>query len=63
MNAQIGLVVTDDTKANGLFTMTDELISDGIEALNSIGIPVTAEQLYDFSLLEEVLAENPSLKG
>lgn len=63
MKAQIGLVVSDDTKANGLFTMTDKLVSDGIAALNSIDIPITAEQLFDFTLLDEVLAENPELKG
>lgn len=63
MKAQNGLVVSPDTEANGLFTMTDELIEAGIKALNTIDIPITAEQLYDFTLLEEVLAENPQLKG
>jgi ABC-type nitrate/sulfonate/bicarbonate transport system substrate-binding protein len=63
MHAQNELVVSPDTEANGLFTMTDQLITAGIEALNTIDIPITAEELYDFSLLEEVYAENPELAG
>ncbi|TKV56779.1 ABC transporter substrate-binding protein [Nakamurella flava] len=59
--AQNELVVSADTKANGLFTMTDTLISQIITALGEIGITVTADQLFDMSLLKEVYAADPSL--
>ncbi|GAA0316136.1 ABC transporter substrate-binding protein [Kineococcus aurantiacus] len=59
--AQNELIVSDDTKANGLFTMTDALIAENIEALAQMGTTITAEQLFDLSLLAEVYDENPDL--
>ncbi|QJY46926.1 ABC transporter substrate-binding protein [Pseudonocardia broussonetiae] len=59
--AQNDLIVSADTKANGLFTATDAAITDVIGALAAIGITITAEELFDFSLLDEVYAENPDL--
>ena len=59
--AQNDLIVSDDTRANGLFTMTDELVVKVIGALAVIGITITAEELFDLSLLNEVYAENPDL--
>ena len=61
--AQNGLIVSADTKKNGLFTMTDELMTANIDSLGKVGVKVTASQLFDLSLLAEVYAENPSLKG
>ena len=61
--AQNELIVSPDTDANGLFTMTDALVSECIGALAQIGITVTAEELFDLSLLDEVYAEQPALKG
>jgi len=55
------LVVSDETVANGIFTISDELKADTIESLANAGIEVTAEQLFDTSLLEELYAENPDL--
>lgn len=60
--AQNGLVVSDDTKANGLLTMTDELIAENIEALGKAGYKITADQIFDMSLIKEVYEENPDLK-
>jgi ABC-type nitrate/sulfonate/bicarbonate transport system substrate-binding protein len=60
--AQNELLLTDDTKANGLFTLTPTLLEEQIATLASAGIEVTAEQLFDMSLIEEVYAENPDLK-
>ncbi|NAZ84426.1 ABC transporter substrate-binding protein [Kineococcus sp. R8] len=60
--AQNTLIVSADTEANGLFTMTDELIADNISALEVVGVTITAEELFDLSLLAEVYAENPELK-
>lgn len=61
--AQNDLVVSADTRANGLFTMTDALIEQNITALRAAGIEITADQLFDLSVLAEVYAENPALKG
>ena len=59
--AQNSLVLTDDTRKNGLFTVTPELIAENIAALKLGGTTVTAEQLFDLSVLAEVYQENPSL--
>jgi ABC-type nitrate/sulfonate/bicarbonate transport system substrate-binding protein len=61
--AQNDLIVSADTKANGLFTMTDALIAENIEALGRAGTPIAAAKLFDLSLLKEVYAENPDLKS
>jgi ABC-type nitrate/sulfonate/bicarbonate transport system substrate-binding protein len=55
------LMVSADTNKNGLFTLTDALIGDTIASLAAMGTKVTAEQLFDFSLLHEVYAQNPGL--
>lgn len=60
--AQNLLVVSDDTKANGLLTITPALIDLNIEALAKAGYDITAEQLFDMSLITEVYAENADLK-
>ncbi|GAA2214963.1 ABC transporter substrate-binding protein [Nonomuraea monospora] len=56
------LVVTDDAKANGLFTMTPELIEQNIESLAKAGLTIKAEQLFDLSILNEIYQADPSLK-
>ncbi|MFC6013590.1 ABC transporter substrate-binding protein [Nocardia lasii] len=60
--AQNDLVVSDETKANGLFTISDALIAQNIAALKTAKIDITAEQLFDLSILKEIYAENPGLK-
>ncbi len=59
--AQNALVVSADTKANGLFTVTDQLQSAVVAALGEIGITITAADLFDMTLLGEVYKENPDL--
>ncbi|WP_431957782.1 ABC transporter substrate-binding protein [Nocardia lijiangensis] len=61
--AQNDLVVSADTKANGLLTMTDALIEQNIAALRTAQIDIEADQLFDLSVLREVYAENPGLKS
>jgi len=61
-NAQNALIITDETKANGLFTMTDKLIDETISTLGIAGITITKDKLFDLSVLKEVYDENPSLK-
>lgn len=63
MEAQNALIITDDVKANGLFTMTPQLIEENIASLGLGGITIDAEKLFDTSLIDEVHQENPDLKG
>jgi ABC-type nitrate/sulfonate/bicarbonate transport system substrate-binding protein len=57
------LIVTDDTNANGLFTMTDQVIANDLKSLSAMGYQLDAKQLYDLSLLTEVYQEHPELKA
>jgi ABC-type nitrate/sulfonate/bicarbonate transport system substrate-binding protein len=56
------LIATHDTRANGLFTITDELIDENISTLAVAGIDITKADLFDLSVLKEVYDENPELK-
>jgi hypothetical protein len=56
------LVQTDETRANGLFTISDAMIAQNIATLKAAGFDITADQLFDMSLLAEVYEENPELK-
>ncbi|TMS00727.1 ABC transporter substrate-binding protein [Nonomuraea basaltis] len=56
------LVVTPDAKANGLFTMTPELIEQNIASLAKAGLNIKAEQLFDLTILDEIYKADPSLK-
>ena len=61
IKAQAELVVSEDTKKNGIFTLTDEFIAKIMTALGLVGIDLPAEDLFDMSLIKEVYAENPDL--
>ena len=59
---QSTLIVTPDVEANGLLTITDELIGQVMDTLAAADIGVTeADDLFDLSLLEELLEEKPEL--
>ena len=60
--SQNELILSDDTRANGIMTMTDELVAENIDTLGIAGIDITAEQLFDLSVVEEIYEENPDLK-
>lgn len=55
------LVNTEETAANGLFTISDEMIAANMESLAASDLDISAEDLFDTSLLDEVLEENPEL--
>ncbi|WP_435526630.1 ABC transporter substrate-binding protein [Microbacterium aurantiacum] len=59
--AQNELVVSEETEANGLFTISEELQALTIESLAGAGIELEAADLFDLSLLAEVYEENPDL--
>ncbi len=61
--AQNKLVTSDETEANGLFTISDTLQSMTVDSLAGAGITLQAGDLFDLSLLDEVYAENPDLKN
>ena len=56
------LINTDETKSNGLFTISPAMAAANIKTLAEAKITITADQLFDTSLLDEVLSENPDLK-
>ena len=59
---QSTLIVPPDVEANGLLTITDELIEQVMATLAAAEIDVTdADELFDLSLLEELLEEKPEL--
>ena len=58
---QAGLIVTPDVEAHGLFTISDELIEQNMATLEAAGIDIDAEDLFDLSLLDELLDEKPEL--
>ncbi|TFD65216.1 ABC transporter substrate-binding protein [Cryobacterium ruanii] len=57
----VDLVVSADTLANGLFSISDELQQQSIDTLAATGLSITASELFDMTLLDEVYAENPDL--
>ncbi|MBT0566456.1 ABC transporter substrate-binding protein [Williamsia sp. CHRR-6] len=61
--AQNDLVVSADTKVNGLLTMTDQLIEENIAALAKAGYTLKGADIFDLSVLKEVYEENPDLKA
>lgn len=60
--SQNTVILTEDTKANGILTVTDELVDASIESLGLGGVKITADKLFDLSVIEEVYEENPALK-
>jgi ABC-type nitrate/sulfonate/bicarbonate transport system substrate-binding protein len=59
--AENKLILNADTTANGLFTVTDALIEENLKTLAIGGLNLTAEKLFDFSILKSIYTENPSL--
>jgi ABC-type nitrate/sulfonate/bicarbonate transport system substrate-binding protein len=58
---QNALINSDDTKKNGIFTITPALIAQNIATLKFAGFDMTAEQLFDTSLIDAVYKEDPTL--
>ena len=57
------LIVTADTNAGGLFTMTDQVIASDLRSLAAMGYNLDAKKLYDLSLITEVYQEHPELRA
>ncbi len=61
VKSELTLIFTDETKKNGVFTISDALIAENVTVLGKAGITIKAEDLFDMSLLAEVYKENPDL--
>jgi ABC-type nitrate/sulfonate/bicarbonate transport system substrate-binding protein len=59
--AEVPLVETEETKANGLFTMSAEGIAQNIDTLQRSDIEITAEELFDTTLLEEIYKDGTTI--
>jgi ABC-type nitrate/sulfonate/bicarbonate transport system substrate-binding protein len=55
------LIVSDETVANGLFTISPELQEQTIASLAAAGYDLDIADLFDLSLLDEVYEEYPEL--
>ncbi|MBO9579124.1 MAG: ABC transporter substrate-binding protein [Microbacteriaceae bacterium] len=63
LEAEQELISTEETEANGLFTISDELQAQTLASLKASGWDLTAEQLFDTSIIDEIYAEFPELKA
>jgi len=63
IEAQAKLISTEETEANGLFTISDELKAQTLASLATSGWDLTADQLFDTTIIDEIYAENPDLKS
>ncbi|MBN9176762.1 MAG: ABC transporter substrate-binding protein [Microbacterium sp.] len=61
IEAQAKLISTDETEANGLFTISDALKKQTLASLKASGWDLTADKLFDTSIIDEIYAENPDL--
>ena len=63
LEAEQKLISTDDTKANGLFTITDDLKKQTVASLAAAGWTVSVDDLFDTSIIDEIYKDNPDLKA
>lgn len=55
------LISTEETEANGLFTISDELQRQTVESLAAAGWEVEVEDLFNTTIIDEIYEENPEL--
>jgi ABC-type nitrate/sulfonate/bicarbonate transport system substrate-binding protein len=55
------LIVNSDTDKNGLLTMSQEAIDASLATLKAAGTTITADQLFDTSLIADVYKAHPEL--
>jgi ABC-type nitrate/sulfonate/bicarbonate transport system substrate-binding protein len=59
--AQNKLILDDRTKTEGIFTVPTAMIDATVKTINESGTAITADKLFDMSVLTEVYQENPDL--
>lgn len=62
IKAQDALQVTDETKANGLLTLSTKLQDETVAGMKLAGIDLTTDQLFDASLIADAYKNDPSAK-
>ena len=62
LEAEKLLISTDETEANGLFTISDDLKEQTIASLAAAGWDVSVDDLFDTTIIDEIYEENPELK-
>ena len=62
LEAEKLLISTEETEANGLFTISDELKEQTIASLAAAGWDVSVDDLFDTTIIDEIYEENPELK-
>ncbi len=62
IEAQNLLISTDETEANGLFTISDDLQQQTVDSLAAAGWDVSVEDLFDTTIIDEIYADDPDLK-
>ncbi len=63
LEAEKLLISTEETEANGLFTISDELKEQTVASLAAAGWTVSVEDLFDTTIIDKIYAENPELKA
>jgi ABC-type nitrate/sulfonate/bicarbonate transport system substrate-binding protein len=63
LEATKALISTDETEANGFFTISASLQAETVASLAGAGWDVTVEQLFDTSIIDEIYSEYPELKS
>lgn len=63
LKAQAELISTPETESNGLFTISDDLKKQTLASLKASGWTLTADQLFDTTIIDSIYAENPELKA
>ena len=61
IEAQALLIATEETEANGLFTISDDLKAQTLASLATSGWDLEADDLFDTTIIDEIYAENPEL--
>jgi ABC-type nitrate/sulfonate/bicarbonate transport system substrate-binding protein len=61
--AQNKLILDDRTKTEGIFTVTQQQMTDSVNTLYLGGTQIGTGKLFDLSLLNEIYSENPDLKS
>lgn len=61
--AQNQLIVAGNVPSSGIFVLSDQTKADTIKTLGLGGINITVAQLFDTTVLDEVYADDPSLKS
>jgi ABC-type nitrate/sulfonate/bicarbonate transport system substrate-binding protein len=62
LEATKSLISTEETEANGLFTISDALKEQTVASLAAAGWVVTVEDLFDTTIIDEIYEEFPELK-